>query len=1007
MRGALAVVVVASLACPSTEMMKPDVLSPVELVSDQTAPLALELGTPATWVVHVRAKGGGAPPKYKMDGAPEFLEDLGQTRWSVTNTGSGTETITIEPRDYQPGVTEVSINACPDKPFPVRDKECATFRLPTFVHGGPADRVTPLVSSASVLVAEKRHLEAFVSAPLKKSRSWADRIERSSVPATWSSADTSIATVSSDGLVEGKAPGSTTLSVSAGGKSATVAVTVVSGTPAPPADFDGQPLDLVKTWDTGPVAAFDDRGYPFILGRYRHQKLVTQTPVSGEFSTLFLAEWTGSGWGVTFLTTPSQFVHEGTMLVDRRNRVMVFWRGLFGVELAERDASDVGGAWRRRKIDRLTGLHPELDATILQEAFDLSQLEGNLPLQFAALERPDGGLFAAVPTYETNERFPFPFQCVENVRVFEVTDSELTSVDAVSQRHDISRGTGMAIGCGGPVAPSGSLSMLPRLGGDRWPRLLYGAANDLGPFNTLFPTVDGEHYGSAAGMQLFTPASGRWRRRDLVPDGGIDIGQGRTATVIKSAAFVTASDPRGVLISVPDSFRGGDYELPQTLVLEADGGLTPQPWDKPADWMDPFINLGRVEAGTVSRLGRTIVATQNGFALTMLERRQPLFTDAMTSPSGQRLGAAFKTDALVTGPHFDAMGRVFLFGTHLQLGESVFTAAPASPTLSIANRNTLVLAPVVMSFGQSLFLYTGNEVHRSDDQGATFQMVRAVSDSFRPTQVAFAPGGAMFALNITSGTWERRFSSNLPGGAPITTVPLPATTGLLVLSQSTELDAVVRLVGNEFIVLSRLAVQVSGQLERHLFVERFDLTGAPVGTRDLNLQLPSNPALTLALNGGVFLSTNSFAFVSWTTPDTRVVVLDLTTGAPTRITTIPVARTDNDARFISATGQLLRTSDGKLLLASVEKEPVVGSMPLLYRFHPMYRVSTDDGATFGSPRALAPAVAQASIPAWGLNPVNGALVVVLRDTFTNDHFGENVTHADAPFVSYVRSVVVP
>jgi hypothetical protein len=424
--------------------------------------------------------------------------------------------------------------------------------------------------------------------------------------------------------------------------------------------------------------------------------------------------------------------------------------------------------------------------------------------------------------------------------------------------------------------------------------------------------------------------------------------------------------------------------------------------------MDPLINLGRVPAGNLpSRWGRLITFGPEGLTLSSRAPRQPLFTDTVEGASGQRLGEGTKTLTFLGPPLFDTAGNTVLVASRMD-GVRLLAARTTEPRFSITKTLTTFLwAPVAFMIGDSLYLFDGQQLVRSDDLGVTANVVRTVSDTFRPKQAAAHPGGAVFFQQVAADSFERRFCPNLPGGAPFATVPAPTTLGgTLVTALLDETETVVRVLGDEFIVLTRVAVQKPAGIEKKLLVERFSLTGARTSELVLPYTFSTVATHQFTFPGGVLLSPTSFAANGFTSSTSEVVVFDLTTGA-TRVTSRAALRGDTSFDQVTAVGRLLRTRDGKLLWATLDREPIPDTQPPLEWLHPVYRVSSDDGGTFGAPIELAPRAAQARLPTWGLNPVTGRLLVGLADTYALAHFGELPEYLSEPYVTSVKSFVVP
>lgn len=993
------------LGCPSTSEVDAATPVSVKLLVDQQDPLLIPIGTTVTFTARVSLLDGGAAPRYRFEpGSPTPPEAA--TSFEVTATGSGTETVSVLGKNYPNGMN-VGLRVCPDRPYPT-DPECDALKIPVFVYGGTPSKVRAPFSTTTLVVGERRRLDAFVLGAVKETPNYPPATNRAHVLPVWTSSDPAIAAITSDGLVEARAAGTTTFTATAGSATASITATVTTGTARPPRDGVTKLLEgFAPSRITIGPAVFDDRGYVFVSGSMSQ----ADGTVRSQFDYPWLLEWTGGGWGFSLVTPPSKPGAVEALVVDDRLLYLLL-RTRFGVEVMTRPAADPTASWKSTPLDRLSGLHPELDPADQQERFDLMELEGSTPYMGAAwMAREDGGLYFAAGSYEGNEHYPAPFQCVENVRLFELTEGGvLTKRDVISQRLEGSSGT-----CSGPVAPGGglgtSMTFVPRLPGEAFPRLIYAAAPGIDRSSPphVFATADGEHLGSLDGPHEFIPRSGRWAHKPLIPDGGIDIGQGRTASSIVTATWVqgTPLDPQYLIAMVPDSFTGGNATLPRVLLRQPDGGWLPAPLEPSPDEMDPLINLGRVPSdGRASRWGRTVSFGADGVTLASLPPRQPLFTDAVEGGSGQRLGQGTKTFTFAGPPLFDTSGNAVLVAYRTD-GYRLLAARTTDPRFVIKQTLTLFSwPPVSFMLNDSLYLFDGQQLVRSDDLGATANVVRTVSDTFRPKQVAAHPGGAVFFQQVAADVFERRFCPNLPGGAPFAPVPAPTTLGgMLVTSQLDETETAVRVLGNEFVVLTRVSIVKPTGIEKKLLVERFDLAGARTSEVVLPFVFP-NLTQQFTFPGGVLLSPTSFATNGFTSSESQVVVFDLTTGA-TRHTSLPVLRGDTSFEQLTAVGRLLRTSTGKLLWATLEREPIVGTQPPLEWLHPAYRVSADDGVTFGPVLELSPPAAQARLPTWALNPVSGRLLVGVADTYRLAHFGELPEYPGDPYVTSVKSLVVP
>lgn len=983
------------VGCPSSSQPDAATPAPVKLLVDQLEPLTIPLGATTTFTARLSLLDGGAPPKYRFDPSPAPAPEVATT-FEVTTTGAGTETVTVLGQNYT-NELNVGLRVCPDRPYPT-EPECDALKVPVFVYGGPPSKVRVPFSTTTLVVGERRRLDAYVLAAVKTTPQYPSSTNRSHMLASWSSADPTVATITPDGVVEARAAGTTTFTATAGNASSAITVSVKAGQVGPPPDGVTKLLEgfAASRVTVGPTV-FDDRGFVFVSGSMSQ----FDGTVASQFDYPWLLEWTGGGWGFSLITPPSKPGAVEALVVDDRTLYLLL-RTRFGVEVLTRPAADPTSAWKSTPLDRLSGLHPELDPAVQQERFDLMELEGSTPYMGAAwMTREDGGLYFAASSYEGNEHFAAPFQCVENVRLFELTESGITTKrDIISQRLETFSGT-----CSGPAAPGGgagtSMTFVPRLPGEPFPRLIYSAA----------PGVDesGQRLGSRDGPQEFIPRAGRWVPRPLVPDGGIDIGQGRTATSIVTATWVqgTPLDPQYLIAMVPDSFTGGSATLARVMLRQPDAGWQPTPVTLGPDELDPLINLGRVPAfSPPSRWGRRVSIGPSGVTLSSAPPRQPLFTDTIESPSGQRLGEGGKTFTPLGAPLFDTAGNAVLIATRMD-GVRVLAARTTERTFSIMkNVTTFSWSPVAFMIDDSLYLFDGQQLIRSDDLGVTTSVVRTVSDTFRPRQIVAHRSGAVFLQQVAADVFERRFCPNLPGGAPFVTVPAPTTLGgTLVASQLDETETVVRVLGNEFVVLTRVSVLKPAGIEKKLLVERFDLAG----TRTSELVLPfsfANLTQQFTFPGGLLLTPTTFATNGFTSSESQVVVFDLTTGA-TRTTSRSVKRGDTSFEQVSAVGRLLRTRDGKLLWATLDREPIPDTQPPLEWLHPVYRVSADEGVTFGEPIELTPFAAQARLSTWALNPVTGRLLVGLSQTYAHAHFGELPEYFDTPFVASLKSYAVP
>lgn len=285
-----------------------------------------------------------------------------------------------------------------------------------FVAGGDAVALEPLAPEVRLVVGERRPVHAEVRAAVPG--------ESYLVPSrdeiTLEVADATIASV--DGItVTALAEGETTLALRAGEITESIPLIVTTGP-------SGSPLDAVlhRVGPAAAIASTDDSTDPQLALDSTGAPVALVSAAGNSISRLWVAEWTGSGFGhqpLGWHHTPHHDVLPAPQLAldERDRRYVTFVTGdVPGFWLAERAAAAGPDGWTYRQLPRRRD--PQLAEPVIPD----DDREHYLGPQFAVMPRTGGGLWIA---YVVVDDLVELAACTRTLRLVEATDDALTTHD--------------------------------------------------------------------------------------------------------------------------------------------------------------------------------------------------------------------------------------------------------------------------------------------------------------------------------------------------------------------------------------------------------------------------------------------------------------------------------------------------------------------------------------------------------------------------------------------------
>lgn len=324
------------------------------------------------------------------------------------------------------------------------------------VMGGDADVVVPPLPETELAVGERRPMSGLPATALETyaanpndnfgERFWSDQ------PLDFRIDDPTIASVTSDGVVEGLQEGQTTLRITAGSAEAEVTLHITSTPLGPPPDGDLTiALHGVETYrpetqtGEGPMetkVALDANGWPSILIQMRPGWTTTQgQPWISQLPPMALLRWTGTGFGLEWIGEPGDRYDHGLIDISDDGQVnLLLHDTLFQtLEIWSRPANATRGDWTITEVPKGPELHTgEVDTSWWAQGwFEGAENTATTSLDAAAvLPSSSGGTWFAYTTTSTfihrNAEPPWSQQCPRMIRVAHVQDGAV-EVELVDQ----------------------------------------------------------------------------------------------------------------------------------------------------------------------------------------------------------------------------------------------------------------------------------------------------------------------------------------------------------------------------------------------------------------------------------------------------------------------------------------------------------------------------------------------------------------------------------------------
>ena len=880
--------------------------------------------------------------------------------------------------------------------------------------GGPTREILPLTKTVTLAVGESRPVAALAHA--QEGPGAPNVRSLSHEPLSFRIEDPTVARVDATGVVQGLKPGSTGLTFRVRDVTARIPVTVTTQALGPPGEGI-VPLDgTVGTTQVeygarlqtprGPIEdrfTLDEGRVPFaILGV---QPYVKWPLLSTTLTALVAAEWTGTGFGLEWVSDGSDLVKSPQVALDERGRHYVVYRSewLNDLVVAERARGASPGAWTRRRIP--------MDLPQAREAglFPGQYLMTNLDDERTALRpREGGGLWLASwkaldfreqkPSEYLNEVWKAPATCAQVLQLTEVTDDAVRVEQVAVDWYDV-KGDFTQSSCWrrarAPDETRPFLFLLPPLPGDPRPRLV-------------------SLYGDEKNTTLHVPSASGWTRQVLATPTPLGTGGFATHELVvvpperPGAASVLLTLDTPVSARPPDvwfnalpgqpptgyAYTGGDpdrqfrffgFHAQGRLYTGAgffgplvrhspfggtDGDDPSGSWAPPgsydAAWGDQFPMRGIAVRGEWLH---GVSQSSTGLPL-LLTRTLPQPDARPTDPESQgtRLGGVHATPAPLEAPIVLPDGsRYLLTRTHDagSKGALLRSGGVGQPFLSRAERDitpALALATRVWPVGDSLRTVgeAGSRlrtfVSANQGQGWTLAAELPLEDEALIAQHV-TPGGATFGvLRRTARTnFQVAFS---PEGAP---GPFARLAGFPTDRPSPQVitDATFLPLPSGVLLLVHGPLNDGTAMHDALTVREYDLAGNLVAEK--RLELPLARGEYLSTQASVRTATGDILLVS----QLSTILVNPSAGTATRSAfSVRMAQDIPPAP--------VRLTDGRLVLLTTEPE-----RPRVLRAG--YRVSSD-GLTWGAFHALRPKGGDHQWIVGAAAEADGGLLLALQDS---------------------------
>lgn len=531
-------------------------------------PWIVRVGETASIHLDVQTASGGAVPEASIDGF-----NVGSTRSKggvtadlfkveIVRVGESGFDIRLTPQFVPVGhSTQLQGVLSTKQKHNPSNTSAIQFELPDIVvYGGTPSQVDLVTSVTRLRVGEHRPMAALVSAVAEPGFA---ALVRSDVQPAWTSSNPSVVAVTPTGMVSGIQVGSATLTVQAGTAQASLAVEVASGDLGPPPDgtlpmterVSGKAPKLVWPVSFGQsdilndvavsddrsvhAVASDSRGYPFVVGTAN----ANVSNVVYDSSQILLGEWTGSGFGFSWVGLPFEHALDPRIAIDSRDRIYVVYVGHdAGVRIAERDAKNVDSPWTYRTAPWTPdGYQPGLMPSHRRLAAPYQR-----PYVKALLPKEGGGLYLGIVMLTCAPGLG-PSGCSESVQLFDVSDSAIsrTQVRLVPTFEKSRNGTPPGTS---PLPTGGgtALQLLRPLVGESWPRFLY------------FPP-DRDEKGLFTAMREYRVVGGQWTSDFVAVKPGVGedpLGPVTPVSAAMLAARTAPSDPEVALMLAPNLKTG-------------------------------------------------------------------------------------------------------------------------------------------------------------------------------------------------------------------------------------------------------------------------------------------------------------------------------------------------------------------------------------------------------------------------------------------------------------------
>ena len=508
-RSVVPLLALLALGCPSSKPQPMPNQDPVLLtVEGWDQPIEVQVGQTRTIAIHVTNADGSPATGYT------FYAPTGDG-FTLEHPSDGEERLTIAPK--APGWLHAKLTAIRGPKGTDSNDQDLTF------FGGPTDELLLFPRDPVLVVGETRALGAI---PLSRAAG-TGKVEAtlSSDALAFQSDAPGVVTVDADGALKALAAGTAHVTATAGGKTASVTVTVQTGTLAPPGDeripyepvaqASGAAIPPVEcgvfettNLTTSDKVVLDARSWPTILTR-----CLVRTPTST--ATVWgLLRWTGSGFGFELLRHPDALRTRNARVVRTTDGALVVMLiAEVKTGLLTRPADAVAGGWKRQLVFTRA------------DWADASTGQLDLAWQSALAARPGGGVFVARwQPFDPGVDSP---TCQRQVTLLalhdgtvERTHAEFAPTEKLSSNKPCAEAQSAANGVTEPM------QLLRPPAGEHWPRVFvtFGGAPQYAQSHILDPSGDSwtataggqQTLASNQGMRPVGVAVARREKSDLV-----------------------------------------------------------------------------------------------------------------------------------------------------------------------------------------------------------------------------------------------------------------------------------------------------------------------------------------------------------------------------------------------------------------------------------------------------------------------------------------------------------